>query len=100
VGHSLGAHVAGYAGKTVANLGRITGKSPRWDLDLNFDNYSIKINTGLDPAGPLFEWTPAFVGLDPGDASFVDVIHTNGVASLIFIGDATFTCQKFELNLN
>jgi hypothetical protein len=47
----------------------------------------------LDPAGPLFEWTPAFVGLDPGDASFVDVIHTNGVASLIFIGDATFTCK-------
>ena len=25
IGHSIGAHVAGYAGERIANLGRITG---------------------------------------------------------------------------
>ncbi|XP_047509467.1 vitellogenin-3-like [Pieris napi] len=39
--------------------------------------------TGLDPAGPLFEGPVSLVGLQPGDARFVDVIHTNP----IFLGD-------------
>ncbi|XP_059168286.1 inactive pancreatic lipase-related protein 1-like [Physella acuta] len=56
IGHSLGSHVAGYAGERVPGLGRITG---------------------LDPAGPYFENTPASVRLDPTDALFVDVIHTD-----------------------
>ncbi|XP_059168296.1 inactive pancreatic lipase-related protein 1-like [Physella acuta] len=56
IGHSLGAHTAGYAGERVPGLGRITG---------------------LDPAGPYFENTPASVRLDPTDALFVDVIHTD-----------------------
>lgn len=59
LGHSLGAHVAGYAGNYVpGKLGRITG---------------------LDPAGPAFE-TPylkdAEERLDSTDANFVDIIHT------------------------
>lgn len=32
---------------------------------------------GLDPAGPLFSSTHSAVRLDPSDARFVDVIHTD-----------------------
>ena len=33
---------------------------------------------GLDPAGPFFRLVPTFARLDPTDAQFVDVIHTDG----------------------
>ena len=36
-------------------------------------------STGLDPAGPLFESYSEDVKLDPSDAKFVDVIHTDAV---------------------
>ncbi|CAL8320670.1 unnamed protein product [Arctogadus glacialis] len=57
LGFSLGAHVAGVAG----NLA-----------------YS-KVNriTGMDPAGPHFEYADELRRLSPDDASFVDVVHTN-----------------------
>lgn len=32
--------------------------------------------TGLDPAGPFFEKTPAEVRIDQMDAKFVDILHT------------------------
>nr|CAH0103127.1 unnamed protein product [Daphnia galeata] len=57
IGHSLGAHAAGYAGEKIPNLGQITG---------------------LDPAGPFFRLVPTNARLDPTDAQFVDVIHTDG----------------------
>ena len=57
IGHSLGAHISGYAGSKIKGLGRITG---------------------LDPSGPDFENTDPKVRLDPTDALFVDVIHTDG----------------------
>ncbi|XP_066968507.1 pancreatic triacylglycerol lipase-like [Macrobrachium rosenbergii] len=63
IGHSLGAHTAGYAGERISALGRITG---------------------LDPAEPFFQYMPPVVRLDPTDAKFVDVIHTD-VESIIFI---------------
>ncbi|KAK3770280.1 hypothetical protein RRG08_029935 [Elysia crispata] len=56
IGHSLGAHTAGYAGERIPGLGRITG---------------------LDPAGPYFEGTDKVVRLDPSDAVLVDVIHSD-----------------------
>lgn len=56
IGHSLGAHIAGYIGERVPGIARITG---------------------LDPAGPAFEGTDSEVRLDSSDADFVDVIHTD-----------------------
>lgn len=64
IGHSLGAHIAGYAGLGI----------------LKEYNKTISRITGLDPAGPLFEWPyqdPIEEKLDSTDAEFVDVIHTN-----------------------
>ncbi|KAH9383068.1 hypothetical protein HPB48_023790 [Haemaphysalis longicornis] len=57
LGHSLGSHIAGYAGQKLRNLGRITA---------------------LDPAQPFFEGMSPLVRLDPSDAQFVDAIHTDG----------------------
>ncbi|XP_075703877.1 pancreatic lipase-related protein 2-like isoform X2 [Rhinoderma darwinii] len=56
IGHSLGAQVAGEAGKRHPGIRRITG---------------------LDPARLHFENTPNEVSLDASDANFVDVIHTD-----------------------
>ncbi|XP_039275610.1 pancreatic triacylglycerol lipase-like [Nilaparvata lugens] len=64
IGHSLGAHTAGYAGERIAGLGRITG---------------------LDPAEPYFQGMPPRVRLDPSDAQLVDVIHTDGT-SIFLLG--------------
>lgn len=58
VGHSLGAHIAGFVGQdNEARIARITG---------------------LDPAGPIFFELAGAWRLDPSDAQFVDVMHTNG----------------------
>lgn len=58
IGHSLGAHVAGWTGKfvTAGKVGRIVG---------------------LDPAGPLFRYKNGDNRLDKSDANIVEVIHTN-----------------------
>lgn len=65
IGHSLGAHTAGYAGEKLGgNIGRITG---------------------LDPAEPYFQGMPNHLRLDPTDARLVDVIHTDG-KSIFFLG--------------
>ncbi|XP_035227703.1 pancreatic triacylglycerol lipase-like isoform X2 [Stegodyphus dumicola] len=62
IGHSLGAHLAGWTGKRIQGLGRITG---------------------LDPAGPYFYEAHPKARLDATDAEFVDVIHTNGGNNLL-----------------
>ncbi|TSK22813.1 Inactive pancreatic lipase-related protein 1 [Bagarius yarrelli] len=65
VGHSLGAHLAAEAGRRTPRLGRITG---------------------LDPAEPFFQGCPAMVRLDPSDALFVDVIHTDALPIIPNLG--------------
>nr|XP_033965025.1 LOW QUALITY PROTEIN: inactive pancreatic lipase-related protein 1-like [Pseudochaenichthys georgianus] len=59
IGHSLGAHAAGAAGSRIPGLARITGT--------------------LDPVEPYFQDTDESVRLDTSDATFVDVIHTDGL---------------------
>lgn len=56
IGHSMGAHIAGFVGENIKGIGRISG---------------------LDPAGPRFEDKEPSRRLDPSDALFVDAIHTD-----------------------
>jgi Lipase. len=45
----------------------------------SIDALSVFCNvTGLDPAQPCFQDDSPDIRLDPSDADFIDVIHTNG----------------------
>lgn len=81
IGHSLGAHVAGFTGKKL--------------------NGTIARITGLDPAGHMYHQVEATERLDKTDALFVDVIHSHGCTTVLSqwrdcygidenIGDADF----------
>ncbi|KAK3862658.1 hypothetical protein Pcinc_031496 [Petrolisthes cinctipes] len=59
VGHSLGAHMAGFIGQDLTKF-----RLPRI--------------TGLDPAGPTFYEKDPSQRIDETDAEFVMIIHTNG----------------------
>ncbi|XP_036341833.1 LOW QUALITY PROTEIN: phospholipase A1-like [Rhagoletis pomonella] len=59
IGHSLGAHVAGYAGK-------------------NVEGGQLHAITGLDTALPLFSYSKPKKRLSSDDAAYVESIHTNG----------------------
>merc|ERR1711936_2074 len=61
VGHSLGAHVAGFLAKKVKEMGLGT----------------LERVTGLDPAEPFFDIAGPKDRIDKSDAKFVDIIHTN-----------------------
>lgn len=70
VGHSLGAHVVGNAGKAVSK--------------------QVEHIVGLDPAGPLYSVGTSSNRLDANDGKFVQIIHTNGnlLGMSSSIGDA------------
>lgn len=76
IGHSLGAHICGEAGRTYTSL---TGES-------------LTRITGLDPARPCFNEGEQLSGLERGDAEFVDVIHSNPgiLGTRDSIGDVDF----------
>ncbi|MBW4684077.1 MAG: hypothetical protein KME40_03050 [Komarekiella atlantica HA4396-MV6] len=61
IGHSLGAHIAGFAGSAYRES---TGRS-------------IAQIVGLDPAGPGFEGKAASDRLDPNDATRIVSLHTS-----------------------
>ncbi|KAJ2938931.1 hypothetical protein O0L34_g17742 [Tuta absoluta] len=62
IGHSLGAHIAGFAGKTFT---RLTGKH-------------VGRISGLDPAGPCYGRIDEDLRLHKSDAGYVDAMHTDG----------------------
>ncbi|XP_017112670.1 probable phospholipase A1 magnifin isoform X2 [Drosophila elegans] len=80
VGHSLGAQIAGSAGR---NYREMSGGS------------ILKRITGLDPANPCFYDGNDLEGLRSGDARFVDIIHSNPgmLGSPKRAGDADFFVQ-------
>merc|ERR1711892_401173 len=61
VGHSLGAHVAGFLAKKAQAMGLGT----------------LERVTGLDPAQPFFDIAGPKERIDKTDAEFVQIIHTN-----------------------
>ncbi|XP_012146811.2 phospholipase A1-like [Megachile rotundata] len=75
VGHSLGAHVAGIAGKAVQ--------------EILYQKYQQII--GLDPAGPNFKNKDCTERLCKSDAAFVQVFHTSSLVGFYdAIGDYDF----------
>uniref|UniRef100_A0A2M4ASG9 Putative pancreatic triacylglycerol lipase n=1 Tax=Anopheles triannulatus TaxID=58253 RepID=A0A2M4ASG9_9DIPT len=74
IGHSLGSHLSGYTGHALAEvfrekLGRITG---------------------LDPAELAFTEQDEQVRLDPSDAKFVDIVHSDSTPFVPHIGLGLF----------
>ncbi|XP_055846822.1 vitellogenin-1-like [Episyrphus balteatus] len=61
IGHSLGAHIVGAAGRTFTEI----------------TEQKLPHITGLDPAKPCFNEGENLSGLMRGDAQFIDVIHSN-----------------------
>lgn len=76
IGHSLGAHIAGAAGKAVQRC----------------DGQRLAAIVGLDPARPLFDIGRPAERLAAGDARYVETIHTNRGQQGFSrpIGDAAF----------
>ncbi|RZC38184.1 phospholipase A1, partial [Asbolus verrucosus] len=83
IGHSLGGHIAGFAGKRVlAKTGKKVGRI-----------------TGLDVAAPMFEVPKkrdANSRLNKNDAEFVDIIHTN--AGFLGVSDPIGTVDFYVEN--
>jgi pimeloyl-ACP methyl ester carboxylesterase len=73
VGHSLGAHIVGFAGKQLQKR-------------------KINVLYGLDPAGPLFDINNPSTRISSGDARYVEIIHTDiGIVGMGgHLGDASF----------
>lgn len=98
IGFSLGSHVMGYAGRNLRRKGLIVPQI-----------------SALDPASPYFENKHPDRRIDPTDADFVDVIHTdsktlvvNGFGTVQEMGHVDFYpndghdqpgCEKFDVSV-
>lgn len=69
-GHSLGAHVCGFAGKNIKSLG-----------------FEIELIIGADPARPLFSGNKPEDRLCDSDAKRLVVFHTSQLGMAIPMGD-------------
>ncbi|KAI8494199.1 hypothetical protein Bbelb_279590 [Branchiostoma belcheri] len=74
-----------WAGSQVTNT--VWAPTPRgtWGMDWAGSWAGSQVTTRLDPAEPLFEHTDPLVRIDPTDAAFVDIIHTDG-SSILTLG--------------
>ncbi|XP_011883462.1 PREDICTED: phospholipase A1-like [Vollenhovia emeryi] len=70
VGHSLGAHISGFAAKNLNNTGY--GKPP--------------LLIGIDPAKPLFQHKPCEYRFCNSDAKRVEALHTSGLGMYKSVG--------------
>ncbi|CAG9761912.1 unnamed protein product [Ceutorhynchus assimilis] len=70
VGHSLGAHVAGFAGRIIGGI--------------------LSVIIALDPAGVFYSHLEASKRLNTGDAKYVTVIHTSYLGLHSPIGHSDF----------
>ena len=66
IGHSLGAHVVGYAGKRLKKSNRRIGRI-----------------TALDPAGPSFQMENPEARIDREDANYVEALHTDAATNIV-----------------
>lgn len=69
VGHSLGAHICGFAAEA---------------FQKRQNSWKVSRITGLDPANRCFSNVSSSLRLSSDDAKFVDVIHTNGRLDQVF----------------
>ena len=81
IGHSLGAHVVGYAGKFLKKRSKRIGRI-----------------TALDPAGPSFQMNNTEARVDREDAIYVESLHTDGATNIV---QGMFSGSVFyEVNVN
>lgn len=83
IGFSLGAHLANFIAQNLKSfkIPRITGMNDIFHLIICMrKSFNAFLILALDPALPLFtSAVPLSDKLDPSDALFVDVIHTNAL---------------------
>lgn len=100
---SLGAHIAGIAGKNVlrGRINHIIGLDPGSVMSL-FSSNCVYWENPCPLAGPLFSVNNAANRLDSGDANYVEVLHTNGQTLFVPgsgigqpIGHADFWYKKY-----